>query len=98
MWFLLQALIFFAVMASNFAWHWTSNPYVAAVIGVGHRSPRATPSTPHDLPVEPVELTTRKDQDATGELLPAWRVTNHAAVIGTGRQSSPPVGGPPSPG
>jgi hypothetical protein len=33
-----------------------------------------------------------------GELLPARRVTHHAAVIGTGRQSSPPVGGPPSPG
>jgi hypothetical protein len=30
-----------------------------------------------------------------GELLPAWRVTHHAgyaAVIGTGRHSSPPVG------
>jgi hypothetical protein len=35
MWFLLQALIFFAVMASNIAWHWAPNPYVAALIGVG---------------------------------------------------------------
>jgi hypothetical protein len=35
MWFLLQALIFFAVMASNIAWHWALNPYVAALIGVG---------------------------------------------------------------
>jgi hypothetical protein len=28
-------LIFFAVMASNIAWHWAPNPYVAALIGVG---------------------------------------------------------------
>jgi hypothetical protein len=35
MWFLLQALIFFAVMASNIAWNWAPNPYVAALIGVG---------------------------------------------------------------
>jgi hypothetical protein len=35
MWFLLQALIFFAVMASNIAWDWAPNPYVAALIGVG---------------------------------------------------------------
>jgi hypothetical protein len=35
MWFLLQALIFFAAMASNIAWHWAPNPYVAALIGVG---------------------------------------------------------------
>jgi hypothetical protein len=35
MWFLLQALIFFAVMASNIAWHWAANNYVAALIGVG---------------------------------------------------------------
>ena len=33
-WFLLQALIFFAVMASNIAWDWAPNPYVAALIGV----------------------------------------------------------------
>jgi hypothetical protein len=35
MWFLLQALIFFAVMASNFAWDWAPNLYVAALIAVG---------------------------------------------------------------
>jgi hypothetical protein len=28
-------LIFFAAMASNIAWHWATNPYVAALIGVG---------------------------------------------------------------
>jgi len=28
-------LIFFAVMASNIAWRWAPNPYVAALIGVG---------------------------------------------------------------
>ena len=36
MWFLLQALIFFAVMASNIAWHIGRRIfYVAALIGVG---------------------------------------------------------------
>jgi hypothetical protein len=35
MWFLLQALIFFAVMASNFTWDWAPNLYVAALIAVG---------------------------------------------------------------
>jgi hypothetical protein len=35
MWFLLQALIFLAVMAGNIAWHWAPNNYVAALIGVG---------------------------------------------------------------
>jgi len=34
MWFLLQVLIFLAAMASNFAWPWAPNPYVAALIGV----------------------------------------------------------------
>jgi hypothetical protein len=34
-WFLLQALIFFAVMASNIAWDWAPNLYVAALIAVG---------------------------------------------------------------
>jgi hypothetical protein len=29
------AWIFFAVMASNIAWHWAPNNYVAALIGVG---------------------------------------------------------------
>jgi hypothetical protein len=35
MWFLLQALVFFVVMASNIVWHWAPNAYVAALIGVG---------------------------------------------------------------
>ena len=30
--YVLQALIFFAVMASNFFWHWTANYYVAALV------------------------------------------------------------------
>jgi hypothetical protein len=34
-WFLVQALIFFAAIASNIAWHWAPNLYVAALIGVG---------------------------------------------------------------
>jgi F0F1-type ATP synthase assembly protein I len=33
MWFLLQSLIVFAVMASNIAWQWTPNAYLAGVIG-----------------------------------------------------------------
>lgn len=33
MWFLLQSLIVFAVMASNIYWHWTPNTYLASVIG-----------------------------------------------------------------
>jgi hypothetical protein len=33
MWFLLQSLIVFAVMASNIAWHWTENTYLAGVLG-----------------------------------------------------------------
>jgi hypothetical protein len=32
---MLQALIFFAVMATNIAWDWAPNFYVAALIGVG---------------------------------------------------------------
>jgi hypothetical protein len=32
-WFLLQSLIVFAVMASNIAWHWTENTYLAGVLG-----------------------------------------------------------------
>jgi hypothetical protein len=32
---MLQALIFFAVMATNIAWGWAPNFYVAALIGVG---------------------------------------------------------------
>ena len=47
MWFLLQALIFFAVMASNIAWHWAPNNYVAALIGVGWplARPRSSPGS-----------------------------------------------------
>ncbi len=33
MWFLLQSLIVFAVMASNIYLHWTPNTYLAGVIG-----------------------------------------------------------------
>jgi len=33
-WFLLQSLIVFAVMASNIFWHWTENVYLAAMIGI----------------------------------------------------------------
>jgi hypothetical protein len=35
MWFLLQSLIIFAVMASNIKWQWTPNSYLAGLIGVG---------------------------------------------------------------
>jgi hypothetical protein len=31
-WFLLQSLIVFAVMASNIYWQWTPNSYLAGVI------------------------------------------------------------------
>ena len=30
--YVLQALIFFAVLASNFLWRWTANDYVAALV------------------------------------------------------------------
>jgi len=33
MWFLLQSLIIFAVVASNIHWHWTPNTYLASVLG-----------------------------------------------------------------
>ena len=33
MYFLLQASIIFAVMASNIHWHWTPNGYVASILG-----------------------------------------------------------------
>lgn len=33
MWFLLQGLIVFAVMASNIHWHWTPNSYLASILG-----------------------------------------------------------------
>jgi hypothetical protein len=32
-WFCLQSLIIFAVMASNIRWHWTPNGYLAGLIG-----------------------------------------------------------------
>jgi hypothetical protein len=35
MWYLLQSLIIFAVVASNIRWHWTPNGYLAGLIGVG---------------------------------------------------------------
>jgi hypothetical protein len=35
MWFLLQSLIVFAVVASNIHWQWTPNGYLASLIGVG---------------------------------------------------------------
>ena len=35
MWYLLQASIIFAVMASNIHYHWTPNGYLAGLIGVG---------------------------------------------------------------
>ncbi len=35
MWFLLQASIMFAVMASNVHWQWTPNGLLASLIGIG---------------------------------------------------------------
>jgi hypothetical protein len=35
MWFLLQASIIFAVVASNIHWHWTPNGYIPALLGIG---------------------------------------------------------------
>lgn len=35
MYFLLQSSIIFAVYASNIAYHWTPNGYLAGLIGVG---------------------------------------------------------------
>jgi len=35
MWFLLQSVIIFAVVASNIHWQWTPNPYLAGLIGIG---------------------------------------------------------------
>jgi hypothetical protein len=34
-WFLLQSLIVFAVVASNIHWGWTPNPYIPALLGAG---------------------------------------------------------------
>jgi hypothetical protein len=33
MYFLLQSSIIFAVLASNIAWHWTPNGYLASMLG-----------------------------------------------------------------
>jgi DMSO/TMAO reductase YedYZ heme-binding membrane subunit len=33
MWFVIQGLIVFAVVASNIHWHWTPNTYLASMIG-----------------------------------------------------------------
>ncbi|MCS3517060.1 hypothetical protein [Bradyrhizobium elkanii] len=35
MWHLFQSLVIFAVIASNIAYHWTPNAYLASAIGVG---------------------------------------------------------------
>ena len=35
MWYLLQCLIIFAVIASNIAWQWTPNIYIPSLLGVG---------------------------------------------------------------
>ena len=35
MWWLVQGLIVFAVMASNIHWQWTTNGYVAAGLAAG---------------------------------------------------------------
>jgi hypothetical protein len=33
-WYLLQSLIIFAVVASNIHWHWTPNTYLASILGI----------------------------------------------------------------
>lgn len=33
--FLLQSVVMFLVVASNVQFHWTPNPYIPALIGVG---------------------------------------------------------------
>jgi hypothetical protein len=35
MWFLVQGLIVFLVMASNIYWHWTPNALIPALLGGG---------------------------------------------------------------
>jgi hypothetical protein len=35
MWYLLQSLIIFVVMASNIHWQWTPNGYIPALLGIG---------------------------------------------------------------
>lgn len=34
MWYVLQSVIMFAVIASNIQWSWTNNGYVAALAGI----------------------------------------------------------------
>ncbi len=34
MWYLLQALVIFAVVGSNIHWHWTPNDYLASMLGI----------------------------------------------------------------
>jgi hypothetical protein len=34
MWYLLQSLIIFVVMASNIHWQWTPNGYIPALLGI----------------------------------------------------------------
>ena len=35
MWFLLQCVVIFAVMAANVHYGWTPNPYLAALLAIG---------------------------------------------------------------
>lgn len=35
MWFLIQAVVIFAVVSSNIAHQWTPNSYLAGIIGIG---------------------------------------------------------------
>ena len=35
MYYLLQSVVIFAVMASNIRWHWTPNGYLAGLIAIG---------------------------------------------------------------
>jgi len=35
MWFIIQGLIVFAVVASNIHWQWTPNVYIPALLGGG---------------------------------------------------------------
>jgi hypothetical protein len=37
MWYLLQSLLIFAVVASNIHWQWTPNRYVPHLLGIGLR-------------------------------------------------------------
>jgi hypothetical protein len=37
MWYLLQSLLIFAVVASNIHWRWTPNRYIPPLLGIGLR-------------------------------------------------------------